>query len=118
MRISGYCGGFEEREHLDLGVGEGQGDDRTSVLGEHAGVAGGLCLDELAERERTPGDLEIDIGALEDLQEHADGGSALVELAGRVQEPRAPAERRRPAGVGGDEFAQTLRAAAGRRRST
>ena len=54
------------------------------------------------------GDLEVDVGALEDLQEHAVRRAALVVLPGRVQEARAPAEGGRAPGVGGDEFAQTL----------
>ena len=116
---SSYWAASKSESTSACGIGEGERDDRAPVaVGEHAGVAGGLRLDQLAERERTAGDLEVDVGLLEDLQEHADGGSALVELAGRVQEPRAPAERRRAAGVGGDELAQTLQLRRGASRST
>ncbi len=60
-----------------------------------------------AERERAAGDLEVDVRALQDLQEHAVGRPALVVLTRGVQEARAPAERGGRCGVCGDHLAQT-----------
>ena len=78
------------------------------MLGEHARVTGGLRRDELAEGERALGDREVFGRRLRDLQEHADGGTALVELPGRVQEARAPAEGDRAAGARGEQVAEPL----------
>src|SRR6478609_12028764 len=45
---------FEERQHFDLRVCQGEGHDGTAVaVGEHGRVARGLRLDQLAEREGT-----------------------------------------------------------------
>src|SRR4051794_24351039 len=71
---------------------------RTTTLGQHARVARGLGLDELPEGERPSGDSQIlplvVLGS--DLQEDADRGATLVELPGRVKEPRSPSEGGRP----------------------
>ena len=60
-----------------------------------AEVARCLGVDELAERVWPAGDLEVGRVIRGQLQEPADRGAALVELAGRVQEARAVAGRRR-----------------------
>ena len=70
-----------------------------------------------AEGERPVGDLEVGLGLAGDLQEHADRRAALVELAGRVQEPRTPAERGRPLGARRDRVARTRPRTASRCRS-
>ena len=116
-----YLGGFEEREHFGLGIGEREGDDGAAVTSASTrGIAGGLRLDELAEGERTTGDLQVDVGA-------ARGSAGTRRLAGPPLW-NCPVECRNrgpqpnvvgPAGVGGDELAQTLelrQRAAGRRR--
>src|SRR4051794_38929305 len=64
----------------------------ASVLGEHGCVSGGLSLDELTEGERPAGDLHVGRRVGGDLQEHADGGAALVVLPRGVQEARTPPE--------------------------
>ena len=61
-------------------------------------VAGRLGVDELAERVRPAGDLEVGRVVRGQLEEPADRRAALVELAGRVEEARAVAGRRRPLG--------------------
>src|SRR5690349_237003 len=99
---------FEERQDFDQRVGQRERHDGAAVIGEHARVARRLRLDELAERERATGDLEVDLGLLEDLQEHAVRGTTLVVLTGRVQEARTPAEGRGATRVGGDELTETL----------
>src|SRR5690606_21973621 len=98
----------EQGEDVVGGIRDGQGHHGPAVVGEHGGVSCRLCLDQLPEGERTAGDLEVDIRALEDLQEHALRGAALVELAGRVQEARRPAEGGGAARVGGYHLADAL----------
>ena len=61
-----------------------------------AEVARRLGVDELAERVRPAGDLEVGRVIRGQLEEPADRGAALVELAGRVEEARAVAGRGRP----------------------
>ena len=65
----------------------------TTVIGENAGIARGLSSDQLAEGERPIGDLQVLLLDRRDLEEDSLGRSALVELACRMQEARAPAER-------------------------
>src|SRR5690606_11814048 len=70
--------GLEQREHLGARLGERERDDRAAVLREHRRIARSLRLDDLGERVRAPGDLEVDIAALGDLHEHTLGRAALV----------------------------------------
>src|SRR5690606_15587981 len=79
-------GCFEERQDLDLGVGQGEGDDGTSVIFEDLRIACGLSAAELAEGEGQSGDLEVDVTRLQYLEEDSLGRPALVELACRVEE--------------------------------
>ena len=55
----GSADGVEQRRDVRGGVRQREGQHRTAVLGEHAGVARRLRGDELAEGERTIGDLEV-----------------------------------------------------------
>ncbi len=73
---------------------------------EHARVARRLVGDQLAEGERAIRNREVFSGRLGDLQEYSDGRSALVELAGRVQEARSPAEGDGTPGTGRENVAQ------------
>ena len=83
-------------------VGEVQLEDGATVLGEDGGVASGLGGDEVTEGELATGDREVLTRRRRDLHVDTDGRPTLVELAGRVQEPGAPAEGRRAAGALGD----------------
>ena len=81
-------------------VGEVQAYGGAGPLLEGAQVAERLGHLQPAERERPAGHVEVAGDGAGDLEEDADLRSALVELAGRVQEPRPPAEGHLPA-VGG-----------------
>ena len=60
-------------------------------------VAGGLGVEQTPERERLAGDGQVDADLVDDLDEDAAIGAALVELAGGVEKAGAEAERRRDA---------------------
>ena len=77
----------------------------TAVVGEDCGVASRLGGDEVTEGELTTGDGEVLLRGRRHLDVDADTGAALVELPGRVQEPRTPAERRRTTGAAGQRHA-------------
>ena len=68
--------------------------DRQVVRLDRREVAGGLGVDQLAERVRPAGDRAIGRVVRGQLEEPADRRAALVELAGRVEEARAVAGRR------------------------
>ena len=72
--------------------------DRQVVRLDRREVAGGLGVDQLAERVRPAGDRPVGRVVRGQLDEPADRGAALVELAGRVQEARPVAGGRRAAG--------------------
>ena len=60
---SGSADGFEQRAIFAAGSVSVRVRTGRPCVGEHARVAGRLRRDELAERERTVGDLEVDAGA-------------------------------------------------------
>ena len=120
LAFSGGCclAGKGRDELLELlhtrgAVGQVQPEDRAAVLGQDLGIAGGLRRDQLAERERPVRDGQVRRGSGRDLQEDADRGSALVELAGGVQEARAPAEGDRAAADGGQLVPDAFEAGVG-----
>ena len=85
-----------ERGQPGVGVGaEVDPQDRQVVRFDGAEVARGLGVDELAEGVRPARDVEVGRVVGGQLEEPADRRAALVELAGRVQEARAVAGRRR-----------------------
>src|SRR5665811_2574814 len=61
--------------------------------------ASGLRVPELTERERSPGNVQIEFGIARDLQERALLGASLVVLAGRMEEAWPPTERGRTTGT-------------------
>ena len=82
-----------------VGVGAEVDPHDRQVVGLDGGeVARGLGVDELAEGVRPVGDRAVARVVRGQLEEPADRRAALVELAGRVQEARAVAGGRRPAG--------------------
>src|SRR4051812_4190464 len=71
--------------------------DRQVVRLDRSEVAGRLRVDQLSERVRPTRDREV-VGVVRcELEEPAGGWPALVQLAGRVEEPRPVAGRRRAA---------------------
>ena len=79
-------------------VGQVQPQQRPAPAGQRQPVTGRLGRLQLAEAVRPAGHREVVGDRAGDLQERADLRPALVVLAGRVQEPRPPAERDRPPG--------------------
>ena len=78
------------------------------MVGEHLRVAGGLRGQQGAEGEVAAGDGEVLGGLARDLDVDPGGRAALVELAGGVQEPGAPAEGDRPLGADREGTADVL----------
>ena len=88
-----------ERGQAGVRVGaEVDPDDRQVVRFDRREVARRLGVDELAERVRPARDVQVGRVIRGQLEEPADRGAALVQLAGRVEEARAVAGGRRAAG--------------------
>src|SRR5918992_1093688 len=81
----------------EVAGGQEDAGGRQAVAAQRLQVAVGLRVEQRAERERHAGDGEVDLAAVAQLEEAAGRRAALVELAGRVQEARPVAPRRRDA---------------------
>src|SRR4051794_28262476 len=68
-------------------------DRGQAVVAQRLQIAVRLGSDQRGERVRLAGNLEVLAGFVDELQEAPDLRAALVELPGRVQEPRAVAPR-------------------------
>src|SRR5690606_14271518 len=85
-----------EQSQPGLLVGEVEPEHGSARIAEHLRVTGRLSRDEGAERELLARHRQVLRRCPRDLQVDPYVGSALVELTGRVEEARAPAERDGP----------------------